>query len=308
MKERMKSVASVNQFVFGGGRVLPSLYELTVPVLIAGCWKSLVFDVVDSGIPLLLSKEQWKKWDIKLDAGRDVATVKIDGVVKDLPLCTSQSGHWCVDLSPGMLSNTLDALFSMKGKTVQQKKKAALHLHKALVHPSFSSMKKSLSMLDEKDTEFENCVKEVTENCKTCKIHAPTCPRPVVSGLTDPEKMKFNSVVTFDLKEWNQSHILYMIDMITRFTRAVFVENKRKETIVNKILDLWVTIFGSPTMFYSDGGGEFANEELKELGSHFGVLIKHTAAYSPWSDGLNERNHATVDFMLKKMLSENPDL
>ena len=162
--------------------------------------------------------------------------------------------------------------------------------------------------MDERDTEFENCVKEVSENCKTCKVYKPTCPRPAVSGLTNPERMRFNNVVSLDLKEWENGHILYLIDMITRFTRAQFVPDKKKETVIGKILELWVSIFGAPLMFYSDGGGEFANKELKELGNHFGILIKHTAAYSPWANGLNERNHATVDFMLNKMLLENPTM
>ena len=267
-----------------------------------------MFDVVDSDIPLLLGKRQWKDWDIKLDAGRDVATVSIDGVVKDLPLCVSGSGHWCVDLTPGMPSNTLDALFSVRGKTLQEKKKAALHLHRALVHPSFSTMKKSLAMMDDRDAEFEHCVKEVTDNCKTCKVHGTTRPRPAVSGLTDPEKMERNHVVSLDLKQWGDRHILYMTDMVTRYTRANFVPSKNKETIVNMMLKEWVSIFGAPSMFYSDGGGEFANKELKELGNTYGILIRHTPAYSPWANGLNERNHATVDFMLKKMMSENYDI
>ena len=33
-------------------------------------------------------------------------------------------------------------------------------------------------------------------------------------------------------------------------------------------------------------------------------MIKHTAAYSPWANGINERNHATVDVMMEKMLED----
>ena len=45
-----------------------------------------------------------------------------------------------------------------------------------------------------------------------------------------------------------------------------------------------------------------------ELGNLFGINIKHTAGYSPWSSGVNECNHATVDLILTKMLEDLPNL
>ena len=63
---------------------------------------------------------------------------------------------------------------------------------------------------------------------------------------------------SLDLKEWNGRHILYMIDMVTRYTRAKFITNKRKETVVSTLLEMWISIFGAPGCFYSDNGGEFA--------------------------------------------------
>ena len=153
-----------------------------------------------------------------------------------------------------------------------------------------------------------NCLKTVCEECTLCKRYAPTFPRPVVSNLFDPDKMRFNQVVSLDLKEWKGQYILYLIDMVTRYTRAHFIPNKRKETVVNKIIELWLPLFGAPDQFYSDNGGEFANTELRELGEQYGIVIKHTPAYSPWANGLNERNHATVDLMLEKMLEEDPKI
>ena len=47
-----------------------------------------------------------------------------------------------------------------------------------------------------------------------------------------------------DLKERNGKFIMYMIDVITRFTKASYVPSKRKEVIVDKILELWLSIFG----------------------------------------------------------------
>ena len=309
MKSKVKRGKSTNKYKFGGGRVCSSLYVLEVPFLVAGQWKNITFDVVDSEIPLLLGKKQWKEWNMKLDAGQDCATVKFGESVRVLSLCVSSGGHWCLDLSPGIPSYAVnDILLLLDGKNVAEKKSAASHLHRALAHPSFNSMRKALSVLDNCDAEFEKYLKDVSEKCQICKVYKPTRPRPVVSPLLSPEKMRFNYVVTLDLKQWKQKHILYMIDMATRYTRAQFIPNRNKETIVTKIIELWVSLFGAPIMFYADGGGEFANSELTELGNQYGVIIKHTAAYSPWANGLNERNHATVDLMLQKMLLDDSSM
>ena len=38
------------------------------------------------------------------------------------------------------------------------------------------------------------------------------------------------------------------------------------------------------------------------------IEVKNTAAYSPWKNGLCERNHAIVDDCLNKIIEENPKL
>ena len=56
--------------------------------------------------------------------------------------------------------------------------------------------------------------------------------------------------------------------------------------------------------FYADNGGEFSNIKLDELTSKFGLTVNFGPAYSPWSNGLNERNHASADQTIKKLLEE----
>ena len=62
---------------------------------------------------------------------------------------------------------------------------------------------------------------------------------------------------------------------------------------------------GFPTHgFYADNRGEFSNIKLDELTSKLGLIVKFGSAYSPWSNGLNERNHASADQTIKKLLEE----
>ena len=56
----------------------------------------------------------------------------------------------------------------------------------------------------------------------------------------------------------------------------------------------------SPDAFLSDNGGEFSNSEMRELGENFNIVIKTTAAESPWSNGLVERHNMIMGDMIKK--------
>ena len=56
--------------------------------------------------------------------------------------------------------------------------------------------------------------------------------------------------------------------------------------------------------FFVDNGGEFSNINLDELTRKLGLTVKFGPAYSPWSNGLNERNHASADLTIKKLMEE----
>ena len=51
-----------------------------------------------------------------------------------------------------------------------------------------------------------------------------------------------------------------------------------------------------------DNGGEFSNMKVDELTSKLGITVRFGPAYSSWSNGLNERNHASADITIKKMM------
>merc|ERR1711873_247772 len=54
-------------------------------------------------------------------------------------------------------------------------------------------------------------------------------------------------------------------------------------------------------------GREFKNVKMDELVSKLGVNIRYGPAYSPWSNGTNERNHASCDTTVKKILEDSKD-
>ena len=69
-----------------------------------------------------------------------------------------------------------------------------------------------------------------------------------------------------------------MVDSATRYTAAAIVRSKKKEVIVQKVLQIWMAYFGSPFKCHSDCGREFANDVLKEIKEVFGTETSAT----PW--------------------------
>ena len=63
--------------------------------------------------------------------------------------------------------------------------------------------------------------------------------------------------------------------------------------------------FGIPSEgYYADNGSEFRNIKMDEFVGKLGIKIVFGPAYSPWSNGINERNHASCDITIKKLMEE----
>ena len=123
--------------------------------------------------------------------------------------------------------------------------------------------------------------------------------------MTLPKATSFNEVVTLDLKEFGTKYVLWIIDSFSRFMVGKLITNKKADTVIQAIMDSWCMNVGFPTIgFYADNGGEFSNVKLDELTSKLGLTIKFGPAYSPWSNGINERNHASADQTIKKLIEE----
>ena len=110
-----------------------------------------------------------------------------------------------------------------------------------------------------------------------------------------------------DLKKWGNKWILHLIDIWSRFSVSVFVDRKRPSDIIDKIMVSWVGAgFGIMKSVLTGNGGEFSSDEMREVCSILDVQTLTTAAFSPFQNGLCERNHAIVDNMLKKITDSCP--
>ena len=63
-------------------------------------------------------------------------------------------------------------------------------------------------------------------------------------------------------------------------------------------------MYGSTEKFLVDNGGEFANPAFIDMAEKFGITVKTTAAYSPWSNGIVERHNGLLAETLDKVLAD----
>ena len=119
-----------------------------------------------------------------------------------------------------------------------------------------------------------------------------------------PMATEFLESVAMDLKVYNGTNILHMIDLCTRLSAAAVMPNKKPDTVIKHILQSWIAVYGSTNKFLVDNGGEFANQDFINLAEKFGITVQTTAAYSPWSNGTIERHNQTLSNMLDKVLSD----
>ena len=320
------------KYRFGGGVILPSLAEVTFPSVLAGQSVLIETSVVQSDIPLLLSLTFMKQAGVQMDYVNDRA--KIFGTWINLDFTSSvpllcdtfiAGGHSSLNsclLASDQLSIPLvcDTVFADSHNSVNSclltleevdddddgKRRILLKLHRQFGHKNAKVIEQLLKDSNGWKEEYKDILRKIGDGCKVCKQFQKTPSRPVV--CLRPASY-FREVLTVDLKQWGKRYIMYMIDAFTRFTQSCILDRKLPHLIVHNLLIHWFGIFGAPGVIWSDVGGEFSNEEILDMSENLGgVEIKTTAGYSPWMNGINERNHYVTDRILEKILIDHPDM
>ena len=280
----IKTKQSTNSFRFGDGTTYPSKFHCVVPIYINDCRHNIGVDIVDCNVPLLLSRETLRRAKAKIDIS--AATILFLG--KTLPLTISPSGHMCLQVGRSLDIDNVETkkllsrvLFTcpLDGNSISVKNKAS-KLHVQFCHPTAKRLIDLVKRAGCTDARIFEAIKEVSFNCEVCLKTKRAPLRPTVGF---PLATHFNEVVALDLKfRGSDGYILHMIDHLTRYSSACIIRDKTKETIVEKILEYWIRIFGSPKYFLTDNGGEFVNRDMIDLAEKFNISLRTTAAESAW--------------------------
>ena len=111
--------------------------------------------------------------------------------------------------------------------------------------------------------------------------------------------------MAMDITEWHykgeKKLILHMIDEFSRLSVAKFINNKRPEAIMKTVFTTWLCVFGTPKPEIHDKGGEFVNQRVTSFLNVMGVRILSTLAYSPFENGIVERQNGILKHTMNKM-------
>lgn len=296
----VKRSPSKTLFRFGGGECLESASMYELPVTLLGRKMFIQTDVVDSPVPLLWSKKDMKAAGVKLDLQNDI--IELFG--EKIPMEFSSAGHICIPLRSEVESVFITSLLPLQDTEARS---ALLKLHRQFAHPSFCKLKQLIEGAGQWKDDFSDILQSISENCNVCRQFRRTPSRPVVAL---PMASSFNEVVSMDIKVWKSRYILHMIDMYSRLCVSVFVKSKEPSVIIHTFLKSWVGAgFGVPSKgLLTDNGGEFSNDQFREMASMLGIHVMTTGAESPFQNGLCEKNHGLVDIMLEKLVYDNPTI
>ena len=305
-------------FKFGGGTTKKSLGCYKIPCSVGGKNVALEVDVVDQkDLPCLLSQESMRKAGAVLDFPKE--TITLFG--REVKMKKNEGGHPTIQLEPYKDEEQEEATVLMTeegehrevlwqlldGENEDEDFKRIMSMHEGLGHPGqrvFTDMLKSQISFN---SDVQKIINKIYEQCVSCIKHRVSKPRPHVSP---PMAKDFNDTLCVDLKIWpsRDTIVLYMIDMFTRYTDGVEVEDKKADTILVEILDQWIMKWGPPRQILFDNGAEFSNSKMREMCEKMNIQMLTTGAYSPFQNGLCEKNHHVVDMMIEKMMTGDEEL
>ena len=267
-------------------------------------------EIIDSDIPLLMSKAAMKKANMVLYLSEDSAEV----FGKKMPLNTTTAGHYVIPLlarETGSFSSIdsidVDDIFSVNLLEADDKDKyeALDKLHKQFGHrpkDSFINLLKSANSWSE---DMRCKIEKIIDSCEGCIKRKRNPDRPAVSF---PMANEFNEMIAIDLSVYKGKYILHIVDMWSRLTVSTVIARKKPSEVIDKIMQKWIAHYGVMQAILNDNGGEFTSEEMREVKAILDVRDLTTAAESPWQNGICEKNHALVDNILERLDDDYPEM
>jgi transposase InsO family protein len=130
--------------------------------------------------------------------------------------------------------------------------------------------------------------------------------------LTTPSDFVFD-VISIDISgpfpessKYNR-YILTVVDLFSRYTILVPIIDQKAKTIADALLSQVISHYGTPSAILTDQGTQFESALFQELCDLLKIAKLRTSSYHPQTNGVNERNHRTVNQVLRIFQSENPE-
>lgn len=137
------------------------------------------------------------------------------------------------------------------------------------------------------------------QDCIHCAVSEEECPQRQAGLEIVHPRRRFDQVaidvqtITPRTKSGNIK-ILVMIDVFTRFVRAVPIPDDKADTVAKVLLEDWIGLFRPMEKLISDGGTNLVSKVVKSLMEQMGIDRMQTYPWHPQANGTVERWNRTV--------------
>ena len=175
-------------FQFGNQGTLKSTAKYFLPAIIAEKEVMIEVDVIQSDIPMLLSKAEMKKSNMVLYMLED----KVEVLGKSLNLDTTSSGHYLLPLIDESIN--IQEIFSINLKEANDEDKVAAlkKLHNQFGHRPKQSFINLLKAAEEYTPDMANLIDKIIDGCEGCIKRKRNPDKPAVAP---PMATEFNEKV-----------------------------------------------------------------------------------------------------------------
>ena len=123
-------------------------------------------------------------------------------------------------------------------------------IHETTNHKNAKDLMWAFKCANLMDSGLRQKIEDVVMECKVCKKYKKTFSRP---KSTLPKSTEFNQIVTLDLKFFEKTPVLWLVDICTIFIKGVVLKNKEAPTIITAIHENWICNFGFPSIRFRIG-------------------------------------------------------
>lgn len=150
------------------------------------------------------------------------------------------------------------------------------------------------------------------KNCLQCTVAEEECPqRQAAMEVVHPgrrfEQVAIDIQTITPRTQAGNIKILVMIDVFTRFVRAVPIQNEKASTVAKVLLDEWISIFGPMEKLLTDGGTNLVSKVVQNLANQLGVKRVKTYPWHPQANGTVERWNRTIAKDLASFMATGED-
>ena len=195
-KKLIKYKSSTRKFKFGDATVYESIHAVLIPAVISSKRIMIEADVIETEIPLLLSKGAMKKAETVIHFKEDRVTM----FGRKVKLFYTTTGHYCIALNKNVkLAHEKESIgkiyFVNINKihecTTERKKSFAVKIHKQFGHATGHRLKKLFIDAGVSDEMMLRLIEDVSDKCDICIRYRKPLPKPIV---TMPKAKQFNDI------------------------------------------------------------------------------------------------------------------